>query len=96
MSGEAECESVQGGGADLGYCGTMVGGGVSLVDFPSVAWVLYCSPAHPFVAVGLGEYRCGGDIGVLTVAFDYGDVGDVAIRFEPVAVNGYLSRLHAQ
>ena len=84
------------GGAEGGNCCAVGFCGVAFVDFPVVAGVLGGEFLHQFIAVGLGEYRCGGDIGVLAVAFDYGDVGDVAIRFEPVAVNGYLSRLHAQ
>ena len=92
----SECESVERREAQFGDCGTMVACGVTFVYLPAVTGILLCRPAHPLVTMGLGEDRCSCDIAQLAVTFYYCLIRDVAIGFETVAVNHYLSRRHAE
>ena len=69
-------------------------GGIALVALPVVAWIDQGLFVHVVVAVGLGQYACGGNRQVFAIAFDNGFLGQLSIWLEAVAVDD--DRLGAQ
>ncbi len=72
---------------------TVSGGRIAFVFVPTVLRIRRGGLLHVKVALGLGEDRGSGDVGIASVAFDIGLIWNVAIWSETVAIDGYRSRL---
>ncbi len=87
---------MQGRETVLGYGGAMSLSGIALVDIPVIMGVEAMETLHLGIAVSLGQNRGCGYVGKAAIALDKSLPGQIAVRFESIAIDNDSARAHRQ